>query len=53
MSPVFRSGVFEHGTENVWHAAAVSLHSGVLSWSRRSLILVLWTQKRGSMSNRG
>lgn len=31
MSPVFRSGVFEHGTENIWHIAAVSFHSGELS----------------------
>lgn len=30
MSLVFRSGVFEHGTENIWHIA-VSFHSGEVS----------------------
>lgn len=31
MGPVFRSGVFEHGAEKIWHIAAASFHSGVLS----------------------
>lgn len=32
MGPVFSSGVFEHGAEDVWHAAAaVPLHSRGLS----------------------
>lgn len=31
MGPVFRSGVFEHGTEKIWHIAAAAFHSGVLS----------------------
>lgn len=30
MSLVFGGRVFEHGAENVWHAAAVSLRRGVL-----------------------
>lgn len=31
VSPVFRSGVFEHGAENVQHVAAVSFCRGGLS----------------------
>lgn len=31
MSPVFRGGVFEHGTENIWHVATVSFPTGELS----------------------
>lgn len=52
VSPVLRSGVFEHGTKNVEHSA-VPLRNGGLGRGRGSgatLIWVLWTRKRGPPS---